>query len=155
MTIFPFVIKYEKEIPSTAYLQNILLVIENGIDEERGKYYKEPIIENNCLIFTNYFMSRSIFHAINKGKFTIILNNNTVKLTYRFFMYRFFLIYIIGGTLLAIFNKSIISSFYLSCWLYILMIWIGSVISNKLFFNRIVKKIGDIGEIDKKFKIQT
>jgi hypothetical protein len=157
MTIFPFEINYEKEVPSTRDLENIMLVIKTLLHDEGATTNVAPIIEKNGLIFKNGFMSRNIFQAINKGKFTVLLNNSTIKLTYRFYMWRFFLIYIIGATLLAIFNKAIISSFYLSCWIYISMIWIGSLISNKLFFNRIIKKIKGEGIFtpNLKYKKQT
>ena len=134
MTIFPFEINDEKEVPSTRDLENIMLIIKTLLHEEGATPYVAPIIEKNSLIFKNGFMSRNIFQAINKGKFTVLLNNSTIKLIYRFYMWRFFLIYIIGATLLAIFYKAIICPFYLSCWIYISMIWIGSLVSNKLFF---------------------
>jgi len=139
--IFPFNGKFKKIISSNKDFDQIVGVINGALFEERGKNQKPPVLDGNCLVFANSFMTRSIFHAIQKGKFCIILNGNDKILTYKFYMYYFFIIYILIGSFIAFLNKPIISKGYLALYIYLLLIWVASVISQKLFFNRIVKSL--------------
>ena len=90
-------------------------------------------------------MTYDPFYAIERGEFTLTPNVSSIRLSYKFFMYRCLLIYIFGGTaFIAIFSESENrKTFLFALFLFVSFIWLCSVVRQLLFFNSIVKKIRD------------
>jgi hypothetical protein len=119
-----------------------LPVVTNLLDEERGiNRYRGLKIENDIIIYKNSIWSRSSFHAIDGGSFRIVSKGGKSILEYSFFMYWYYLIFFLFVLILAIFNPAsakVVERFFV---IYLFMIWVGSLITQRLFFNKIVRKL--------------
>jgi hypothetical protein len=141
-SIFPFSIKFQKQISQSIELSELLPIVKASIDGERtGKTNKDPIIIDGKVVFKNSIFTRNSFHAIERGFFTILSNDGITAISYRFFMYWYFGIALIIGNVVALFTDSIFSKSYFYFYLYLLFIWVGSLVSQKLRLNDIAKSI--------------
>jgi hypothetical protein len=137
--ISPFKVTYQSQFSTLKNSSDIFLIIENSLIKEKDK--SDSHSEDDCLFFTNRFMSRSIFHSIEKGKFSLISNGSQKILTYEFYMYYYFIIYLVINFFIAIYNGSFFNYWSVAFFLYILLVWFCSILSQKLFFKKVVQKI--------------
>jgi hypothetical protein len=139
---FPFKIKYEKEIFTSEDLEKIFGTIKAIIIEESPREIK-IIVNDNSLIYKVGFI-KNIFFCVEKGIFKVNYDEPSVKLIYNIYTLRFFLVTSLLFSLIQIgFNRPYMS-WYFGLFVVELMLWLGTVISHKFFFDRIVKRLEEI-----------
>jgi len=142
MSIFPFSIQFQQPLSGPVGLAELLPVVKASIDAERtGRTNKDPVIVDRKIVFKNSIFTRNSFHAIEKGFFEISSAGGKTILSYRFWMYRYFAIALIIINGVAICIHSLFSRGYFACYLYLLLIWSGSLISQKVRLRDITKCI--------------
>jgi hypothetical protein len=142
-----FAIKFNATLFAMKNPELIIMTANSELVKERNKYAKAATIQENKLKFTNLIMSRNIFHAVNKGKFYIINEGGFQVLHYELYIYQYFIFFISIGFFLGIITKSG-ANWYLSGAIFLALIWVGTFISQKMFFSRILKKINGETSLD-------
>ena len=139
--ILPFKIQFERVILTNIDKLELLSIIRGNLIQQGIVSEKIEFIDTNGLIFKNGFMTHNIFHAVEKGKFEMEYLSANLKLTYSIFTMRYNFILFFISSAIAFWKSNFISKWYLAVLLYLLIIWVGTVIANRYFFNKVVSAL--------------
>ena len=144
--IFPFTIKYQKHIDIQTSDDNAEQVMKSIKDFIKEKNVDIVTSNKTKLIFKPAFFSRnlwSIYASIERGEFNIIPEKDKYKLSYEFFMFKFFIIISIISALMWFVFKEIEMVFMGFAWLGG-MSWFVAIIGQRLMFLGIIKRIRNL-----------
>ncbi len=141
--IFPFKIRYKRKL-NLQIDENIfgkLETMKSYIDNEKLGNVGEINVEGNCLLFKSRFRYADLFMAVKKGNICIQKDEHGFVIIYTINIFRFFLIYCTVFTLVAFILGELPGPWYYSTLVVGTMLWLGTVISQKIFFNKMVKDL--------------